>query len=30
MVYNGPFVITDWTHEDSIVLEKNPDYWDAD
>lgn len=30
MVYNGPFVISEWTHEDSIVFEKNPDYWDAD
>ena len=28
-VYNGPFTITDWVKENSMVLEKNPDYWDA-
>ena len=30
LAYNGPFTITSWVHEDSIVLEKNPDYWNAD
>lgn len=30
MAFNGPFKMTEWTHEDSIVLEKNPDYWNAD
>lgn len=29
LAYNGPFTITSWAHEDSIVLEKNPDYWNA-
>ncbi|HPJ01555.1 MAG TPA: peptide ABC transporter substrate-binding protein [Candidatus Limiplasma sp.] len=27
---NGPFVITEWAHEDRIVLEKNQAYWNAD
>ena len=27
---NGPFVITEWSHEDRIVLEKNQAYWNAD
>lgn len=29
MVYNGPFKMTSWEHENKIVLEKNPDYPDA-
>lgn len=29
-VYNGPFVISEYITENSIVLEKNPLYWDAD
>lgn len=29
MVYNGPYVMTEWKHEDKIVLEKNPNYYDA-
>ncbi len=29
-VYSGPFVISDWVKENSMVLTKNPDYWDAD
>lgn len=28
-VYSGPFVIADWQHEQSLRLEKNPNYWDA-
>lgn len=28
--YNGPFVITEWIKEHSMVLEKNPAYWDAE
>lgn len=30
MLYNGAFTMTSWTHEDSITLEKNEKYWDAD
>src|SRR5690606_12388455 len=30
MVYNGAFHMTTWEHENKIVLEKNPDYWNAD
>lgn len=26
----GPFKVTQWTHNSQIILEKNPDYWDAD
>lgn len=27
---NGPFKMTEWSHSDKVVLEKNADYWDAD
>ena len=27
---NGPFKLTEWSHSDKVVLEKNADYWDAD
>jgi oligopeptide transport system substrate-binding protein len=30
MVYNGPFVIKEWKHEQSMILEKNPRYWNSD
>ena len=30
MVFSGPFVITEWTPTQRIVVEKNPNYWDAD
>jgi oligopeptide transport system substrate-binding protein len=26
----GPFKVTEWVHDNMIVLEKNPAYWDAD
>ncbi len=26
----GPMVLTDWTKEQSMTFEKNPDYWDAE
>lgn len=29
LVTDGPFKVTDWKHGDYIVLEKNPNYWDA-
>ena len=29
IVTNGAFNLTEWTHEDSIVLEKNEEYWNA-
>lgn len=28
MVYNGPFVLADWEHEQYLLLEKNGHYWD--
>ncbi|WP_107923124.1 peptide ABC transporter substrate-binding protein [Lysinibacillus parviboronicapiens] len=28
-VTNGPFTLDDWKHNDSLVLKKNADYWDA-
>lgn len=30
MVFSGPFIIKEWNHEQNIVLEKNPNYWDKD
>ena len=29
VVASGPFKLTDWTHQNSMVLEKNENYWDA-
>ncbi|OCA87367.1 peptide ABC transporter substrate-binding protein [Pseudobacillus wudalianchiensis] len=29
-LYNGPFTLDQWKHEDKFVLKKNPEYWDAD
>jgi len=29
-LYNGPFKITEWVHEQSVVLGKNENYWDKD
>jgi len=26
----GPFILKEWKHEDKVVMEKNPDYWNAD
>ncbi len=30
LVCNGPYTITDWTHDSLITMEKNPNYIDAD
>ncbi|MHB1392018.1 MAG: peptide ABC transporter substrate-binding protein [Clostridia bacterium] len=30
MVYNGPYLISEWKHEESITMVKNPDFWDKD
>ncbi|WP_028400008.1 peptide ABC transporter substrate-binding protein [Ectobacillus panaciterrae] len=29
-LYNGPFVMSDWKHEQGWQLKKNPNYWDKD
>ncbi|MFD3445876.1 peptide ABC transporter substrate-binding protein [Microbacteriaceae bacterium 4G12] len=30
LLYNGPFTMTEWKHEQSWKLQKNPNYWDKD
>ncbi|MFD2170834.1 peptide ABC transporter substrate-binding protein [Tumebacillus lipolyticus] len=30
ILFNGPFTMTDWTHEQSVTLQKNDSYWDRD
>lgn len=30
LVYNGPFVVSQWIHNSEVILTKNPSYWDAD
>ncbi len=30
LIFNGPFVMTEWTHGSKVVFEKNPNYWDKD
>jgi oligopeptide transport system substrate-binding protein len=30
LLFNGPFVMTAWSHDQNVVIEKNNDYWDAD
>lgn len=30
ILFNGPFTLTDWTHEQGWNYEKNEDYWDAE
>ena len=29
-VGSGPYVLTEWTHNESMTYTKNPNYWDAD
>lgn len=29
-VYNGPFILKEWKHEEGVTLEKNPNYWNQD
>lgn len=29
-VFNGPYTMTEWTHNSKIVLTKNENYWDAE
>lgn len=29
LIFNGPYVIKEWKHEDRILLAKNPNYWNA-
>ena len=28
-IYNGPFIMKEWTHDNKVVMEKNPNYWNA-
>ena len=30
LLYNGPFMITEWVHAASLNMKKNPCYWDKD
>ncbi len=30
IIGNGPYILTSWVHESEAVLEKNPDYWNAE
>jgi oligopeptide transport system substrate-binding protein len=29
LLFNGPFVMTGWSHDQNVTLEKNQNYWDA-
>lgn len=29
LLFNGPFVLSEWKHDQGWVYKKNPDYWDA-
>ncbi|MBS4190757.1 peptide ABC transporter substrate-binding protein [Bacillus sp. FJAT-49705] len=29
LIYNGPFLLDSWKHEEGWVLKKNPTYWDS-
>ncbi|TYP56182.1 peptide ABC transporter substrate-binding protein [Thermosediminibacter litoriperuensis] len=30
LLYNGPFILKEWKHEQELILEKNPNYWNKD
>lgn len=30
LMSNGPFKVVEWEHENKLVMEKNPDYWNAE
>lgn len=30
LLYNGPFILSEWKHDESWTYKKNPEYWDAD
>lgn len=30
MVFSGPFMLTEWSQDQRLVVEKNPTYWDKD
>ena len=30
MLYSGPFMISEWVHNNKVELVKNPEYWDAE
>jgi oligopeptide transport system substrate-binding protein len=30
MVFNGPFTVVEWEHENKLNMEKNPEYWNAE
>ena len=30
IITNGPYLLTEWAHEDEIIMDKNPDYFEAD
>lgn len=30
LLYNGPYTVTEWQHEDHVTITKNDQYWDKD
>lgn len=30
LLYNGPYTVTEWQHEDHVTIAKNDQYWDKD